>query len=181
MTLSNYPEVLDTDTNLYLVHDALRVTLAEDYNPGDTSIAIVGDPEIIALFPPTGIITLTEQCSDICLRALSFHYSSVTSTSFDGLTLLSEFADKDNAKPRGMTDVTLNVTAQHHDAIKDAVIAIQEFMGASGQVGTVPFEGTITERLKITVSDWEPVTFYSLGTLGITATCRPFPTCRQYP
>ena len=40
---SNFPSTIDTDTELYSVSDGLRVRLAEDYNPGDTSITIFGD------------------------------------------------------------------------------------------------------------------------------------------
>ena len=74
-----YPSLLDTDDNLFLVHDSLRVRLLEDYNPGNTSIKIEGDEETISRFPTTGIITLTEQCSEIDKRAISFYYGSRTS------------------------------------------------------------------------------------------------------
>jgi hypothetical protein len=60
---STFPEAMDDDNNLFLVHDSLRVRLAEDYNPGDTFVEVEGDPEVMLKFPPTGIITLTEQCS----------------------------------------------------------------------------------------------------------------------
>ena len=70
----NYPQSIDTDQNLFHVSDSLRVSLAEDYNPGDISISIVGDENVIRTFDSTGIITLTEQCSEPELRALSFYY-----------------------------------------------------------------------------------------------------------
>lgn len=91
MSLSNYPNQLDTDTNLYLVHDSLRVRLAEDYNPGDTTIIVDSDPT--TTFPSNGIITLTEQCSAIEKRAISFEYTGMTTNSFTGLTLLDGFID----------------------------------------------------------------------------------------
>ena len=72
-TASNYPDQLDNDTNLYEVHDSLRVRLANDYNVGDSSITVFGDT---TSFPTTGLITLTEQCSEINLRAISFYYKS---------------------------------------------------------------------------------------------------------
>jgi len=144
---STYPVVLDSDTNLYAVHDALRVTLAEDYLPGQTSISVTGDVGMMGKFPPTGIITLTEQCSDVNLRALSFFYSSKTDYSFDGLIILPEFSQKDYAKSKNITHVTLNVIAQHHNSLKDALIAIETFMGVSGKIDTVPFGDTITGRL----------------------------------
>ena len=69
---SKYPETLDSDQNLHLVHDSLRVVLAENYDPNDsvlanrTKITVTGDTSI---FPATGIVTLTEQYSDIEDRA----------------------------------------------------------------------------------------------------------------
>lgn len=144
MSLSNYPGAIDTDANLYLVHDALRTQLADDYNPGDTSITVNSDP-IVANFPPTGIITLTEQCSDIGLRASSFTYTSHTATTFDGLVILPGFTDI--VKPKRITDVTLNVVAEHHNALKDALIAIETFVGVQGDISLVPLKGTMEARI----------------------------------
>jgi hypothetical protein len=74
---SNFPTAFDGDANLYLAHDALRVRLAEDYTAGDTTITIEGDAEVFDKFPPTGLITLTDQCSDIETRAISFSFTSI--------------------------------------------------------------------------------------------------------
>lgn len=142
---SEYPNKFDTDDNLFLVHDSLRVRLLEDYNPGDKSILIEGEPEIISRFPPTGIITLTEQCSDIDKRAISLYYSSKTSNSFDNLEILPEFEDV--IKPKKITNVTMNVLDKHHNHLKDALIAVQEFLGVKNQTDVTPFGETITGRL----------------------------------
>lgn len=145
--MSNYPNTLDNDQNLYLVHDSLRVVLADDYTPGDTQI-VVSDPHgIISLFPLTGIITLTEQCSDISVRAISFSYSGVDTTNFiiQNLQLLAGFTDV--SKPKRLTDVTLNVVAPHHNALKDALIAMEGFAGKQGEVGVVPLQGTMEQRI----------------------------------
>ena len=91
-TSSNFPTSYDTEANLFLVHDGLRVRLLEDYSPGNTTILIEGDADVIAQFPTSGLITLTEQVSDIDERAISFYYSSRTDTSFNGLEILSGFA-----------------------------------------------------------------------------------------
>ena len=95
MTIPNstYPIILDTDENLFLVSDGLRVQLAEDYLPGDKFITIFGNEDTIRSFDETGIITLTEQCSEPELRAISFYYSSRTLTTFEGLELLPGFVD----------------------------------------------------------------------------------------
>jgi PKD repeat protein len=146
MTLSNYPQAFDSDANLYLVHDGLRIRLAEDYNPGDTKITVDSD-SILSKFPPTGIITLTEQCSEISVRASSFEYTEVDTTNnlFTGLTLLDGFEDV--AKPKRLTNVTLNVVDRHHNSLKDALIAVEEFAGKRGEVSTVPLEGTLEQRI----------------------------------
>ena len=140
-----YPTELDTDTNLFTVHDALRMQLAEDYTPGDKSITVTGDPLVMVNFPPTGIITLTDQCSEIDLRALTFYYGSRTDTTFDELELYPEFIDVE--KPNRLTDVTMNVTAPHHNNIKDALIEIEKFLGIKGTMDTKPLGPTIEGRL----------------------------------
>lgn len=144
-SVSNFPTSIDSDDNLFLVHDSLRVKLSQDYNPGDTSIAVYGDTTIIARFPPTGIITLTEQCEDAENRAISFYYGSRTEISFDQLEILSGFTDV--AKPKDITNITQNVMAQHHNAIKNALISIQQTAGKKGQVAQFPLTGTMEERI----------------------------------
>jgi PKD repeat protein len=143
---SKFPTAVDTDDNLFLVHDSLRVRLSEDYSPGDTTIYIEGDTAIMAKFPSTGIITLTEQCSEIDKRALSFYYSSPpTSTpyAFSGLELLPEFSSLDSSKPKKATNVTMNVLDLHHNHLKDALIAVETFVGTKYN----PENETITKRI----------------------------------
>lgn len=139
---SNFPTTLDTDTNLYVVHDSLRVQLAEDYNPGSTTITVTGST---TYFPPTGIITLTEQCSETDLRATSYFYSGVTTNTFTGLEILPEFIDV--YKPAVYTNVTMNVMAQHKNIINNALIAIENFVGKLGDTSLIPLSGTMVGRL----------------------------------
>jgi hypothetical protein len=141
---SNFPEFFDDNSNLYLVHDALRLKLADDYNPGDTFISIEPDP-LFDIFPPSGVITLTEQCSDIQNRAISFEYSSKGTNTFEGLVLSDDFADV--VKPKRITNVTLNVIDKHHNQLKDAIIAIEGYVGVKGETGSLPLEGTLEERI----------------------------------
>ena len=142
---SNFPNTLDSDITLYQVADGLRVKLIEDYNVGDTIITVLGDETTMRLFSDTGIITLTDQCAEPEQRAISFSYTLRTLTTFEGLTLLSGFVD--NAKPKNLTSVTQNVMAQHHNNLKDAVIAIEKFAGKKGEVGTKPTQGTMEQRI----------------------------------
>lgn len=142
---TNYPIALDNDTNLFLTHDSLRVELSDDYLIGETSITITDPTGIMDKFPPTGIITLTDQCSDAELRAISFFYGSKTSTTFDELELMPGFIDAD--KPKNRTNVTQNVYAHHHNVLKDSIIAIEEFVGIKGLIDSSPFGETITGRI----------------------------------
>lgn len=142
---SNYPEAIDGDINLFLVHDSLRVVLSEDYNPkiDSTKIFVSGDT---SSFPPTGIITLTEQCSDPKDRAVSFFYTTVTATTFEGLVALPGF-NNTIIRKSGVCDVTQNVMAPHHNSLKDALINIEKFLGVKGTVDAVPLGPTIEGRL----------------------------------
>jgi PKD repeat protein len=142
---STYPDAIDTNQNLYQVNDALRVVLAEDYIPGATSITVLGDEDTMRAFNATGIITLTEQCSDPELRAISFYYGLRTLTTFEQLELLPEFID--SPKPKNLTNVTQNVMAVHHNSLKDAAIAIEKFAGKKGEVAIRPLEGTMEQRI----------------------------------
>jgi PKD repeat protein len=137
-----YPTKLDTVSTLYTAHDSLRVTLVEDYLPGRTSISVDGN---LSAWPPDGIITLTEQRSDIDHRAISFFYTSRSGSEFFGLQLYPGFEDV--AKPKGITHVTQNVVAPHHNNLKDALIAIEEFIGIKGTVDPKPLGSTMEGRI----------------------------------
>jgi len=142
---SNYPDVLDNNTNLYEVHDSARVQLTEDYNPGDKSITVSNDILSLAKFPVSGLITLTEQCNEPDKRAISFFYSSRTDNVFSGLEILPGFEDV--IKSKKITNVTQNVMASHHNQIKDAVIAIEKFVGIKGSTDKRPLGETMEGRI----------------------------------
>jgi|694.fasta_scaffold21476_5 hypothetical protein len=153
MTLSNYPKNFDNNSNLYEVHDYLRVYLAEDYTPGDSVIYVYGDGEILNRFPDSnnggGIITLTDQCDEIEKRAISFYYTERTITSansayFSGVEVLPGFTAV--AKYKEITNITQNVMAEHHNCLKDAIINIEKFIGLKGEISRFPLEGTIEQR-----------------------------------
>ena len=146
-TSSLYPDNLDSNTNLFEVHDSLRMKLAEDYNPGDTSIKVESDLVVSTKIPTTGLITLTEQCSDIDKRAISFYYSGwdpVTGI-ISGLEKLPEFEDV--LKQKTITNVTVNVMAMHHNYLKNALMAIQKFCGKKGIEDKQPFGETLEGRI----------------------------------
>lgn len=144
---SLYPTELDSNDNLYQVHDSLRMRLDEDYNPGDTTITVQADFLTIARWPDTGLLTLTEQCSDLEHRAISFHYSAIDRVNkvISGLEIMPGFTDV--IKPKRITNVTINVMAEHHNNIKSALVAIQEFCGIKGTTDTVPLGETLEGRI----------------------------------
>jgi len=142
---TTYPETIDTNQTLFYVSDGLRVRLSEDYNPGDTSITVVAEESVMRSFNSTGIITLTEQCSEPEFRAISFYYSSRTLTTFDGLELLPGFVDV--SKLKDITNVTQNIMSIHHNNLKDALIKIERFAGKKGQEATYPLTGTMEQRI----------------------------------
>jgi|APGre2960657373_1045057.scaffolds.fasta_scaffold05069_2 PKD repeat protein len=154
----------DDDTSLYTVKDSAYLVLSKDYNPGDTSITVDLDTEKNFLFPSTGIITLVEQCSDPANRAVSFYYTSRTDTTFDGLTVL-DFTP-DTYKPSRQTTVVMNVMAEHHNNLKDAIIAIQNFVGIKdlpGSLSTVN-TGKLEERTNFLISKaFEPKAWFTVN------------------
>lgn len=141
---SKYPKEFDSNQNLFLVHDSLKVVLAEDYNPATSNkIKINGD---ISLFPENGIITLTDQCNEINNRAISFFYKTKTDSTFEGLTVLDGF-DNTIIRSKNITYVTQNVMSEHHNSLKNALIAIEEFVGVKGTIDTAPFGETMEGRI----------------------------------
>lgn len=141
-----FPTSYDTDATLYSVKDSAYLKLVQDYNVGDTTIYVEDNPDKMALFPTSGIITLTEQCSDPEIRALSFHYSGRSTTTFYGLTMLAGFTD--SYKPANVTNVVMNVMAEHHNNIKDAVINVQNHIGVKGETSLRPLQEGATMEMR---------------------------------
>jgi PKD repeat protein len=139
---SYYPESLDNDENLYLVHDALRVPLGFDYHPGSSMILADGD---ISKFPASGIITLVEQHNSPKERAVSLYYGARTNREFTNLELLPDSIDC--MKPKKITMITLQAMANHREALKEAILAIEKFLGPKHSVESEPKIGTIFGRL----------------------------------
>jgi PKD repeat protein len=148
--MSNYPTSIDNDQNLFTLHDSLRLTLAEDYNPGDAVLYVTGDPLVFAKFPQIGYITLTEQCSDPEYRAISLSYSSTTLVNttlftFNGIQLLT--GSPSVSKPNTITTVAQNIMDYHHNSLKDAIIAVEEFVGKKGTLDLEPYGTTMEGRI----------------------------------
>ena len=139
---SNYPEALDNNENLYLVYDAVKIPLGFDYYPGHTQIMADGD---LSRFPKTGIITLVEQHSTPAERAVSLYYGSRTNREFSDLELLPDSIDC--MKPKKITMITLQVMANHREALKNAILSIEKFLGTKHTTDEKPYGETIFGRL----------------------------------
>jgi len=143
-----FPTKLDDATTLYDVKDTANIKLSKDfdYEKGDRVIYVENETYKMRLFPATGIITLTEQCSDPEYRAISFYYSSIdySNFSFTDLTLLDE--TKLSSKKAIVTSVTLNVTAQHHNNIKNAIIETEKYVGIKTDRVYSPFTGNLVAK-----------------------------------
>ncbi len=141
--MSRYPENFDGDDNLYLVGDKLQVPLGFDYYPGHD--AIVADGDISNKFPPSGIITLVDQCSTPKERAISLRYGSRTKREFLDLELLPDSVNC--FKPKKITTITMQVMADHREALKDAIFSIEKYLGTKHQVDDLPKGDTIFGRI----------------------------------
>jgi PKD repeat protein len=140
--MSNYPATFDTDENLYLVRDALKIPLGADYHPGQNIIIADGD---ISRFPLNGIITLVDQDSPAHERAVSFHYNHRTNREFLNLELLENCIDC--FKPKKFTIITMQVMSDHREAIKDAILSIEKFLGPKHTVNNTPNGDTVFGRI----------------------------------
>lgn len=140
--MSNYPATFDTNNNLYLVRDALKIPLGADHHPGQNLIIADGD---ISKFPLNGIITLVDQDSPAHERAVSFHYNHRTSREFVDLELLNNSIDC--FKPKKLTVITMQVMSDHREALKDAIMSIEKFLGPKHLVDTNPNGETVFGRI----------------------------------
>lgn len=118
----NFPNNFDDENTLYVVKDSLRVKLEKDYSPGD---ATVYAEENVNSFPPTGIITLVDH--NDAKNTVSMHYGKRESNYFTDLEILPDSILAHKTKED--TLITMQVVANHHNAIKDALIGLQKYVG----------------------------------------------------
>lgn len=136
----NYPAQFDTEHTLYAVRDMLQATLAVDYRPGDSAVTV---EENIDNFPQSGIITLIDQAAED--KAISLIYKRHDNKSFYDLEVAEESLDLFRA--RKQTKVVMQIRAEHHNAIVDAVQAIEGFMGTKRDESQEPYQGSLFGRL----------------------------------
>jgi hypothetical protein len=120
----NFPTSLDDDTTLYVAVNNLRTTLSAGINDSVTTIPVV----TTSGFPSTGYITILTG-ADIT-EAEAITYAGLTSNSFTGAT---RGVDDTPANSHNSGDnVDLTIVAAHHNEPKNAIIALEHFVGVSG-------------------------------------------------
>lgn len=128
-----FPGALDTSVSLLEVKDRATTTLNGAITSGATSITVVST----SLFPATGILTIDDE---------RLYYTAKTSTTFT--VVRGQFGSTAASHSSGAT-VRMNVVARHHEALRDALIAVETKLGytsstptTSGHVLTVTGAGT---------------------------------------
>jgi PKD repeat protein len=122
--LINFPNKIDDETTLFKAVDYLKSSLTRDYCPGDDKI--FADTKG---FPETGIVTLIDQKAE--QKSSSFFYQGKTNFYFYGITLTDDSIDGNKWKESAFA--TLQVRAEHHNAILDAILASQKRLGKKSE------------------------------------------------
>lgn len=167
--MPNFPGSIDDDVSLFLAANNARTSLTSNISDSDLTIPVV----TTSGFPNTGFLTILSDPDDIT-KAEAISYVGVTLTTFSGV--LRGAGGTTAASHGSLDNVDLTVIAEHHNELKDAVIALETFVGTtsaekflpqdtSGNVlitGTLNVPDTITAGISLTISG-VPVT---TGTIG---------------
>jgi len=129
----NYPDSLDDDKTLFVAVNNLRTSLTSSISNSQLDIPVV----TTSGFPDSGFITILSNPEDVT-QAEAIRYEGLDATTFSGI---ERGAEGTPALAHGAGDfVDLTVVADHHNVLKDAVIALERFVGVSGSANFVPFE-----------------------------------------
>jgi hypothetical protein len=141
----NYPNSLDNNASLYLAVNNKRTRLTSAIDELTLTIPVV----TTSGFPTSGFITILSDPNDIT-KAEAIRYTNTTSTTF----IASERgADGTPALPHRLADnCDSTIQSAHHNSLKDAVIALENFVGIQGAEnflrvddhGNVLISGTLT-------------------------------------
>jgi len=117
-----YPGAIDSDATLYLAKDNALTRLTQNVSSSDTVIHV----ETTSEFAPSGIFTIF---NDDGTSVEKIYYGSKTATTFTNLT---------RPNPQNWVVTPLNkpyvgalISEDYHNALKDAIIAIEQFLGDS--------------------------------------------------
>lgn len=115
-----YPTALDTSVSLVEVTDRANTVLSASITSSATSITVTST----TLFPATGIITIDDE---------RMYYTAKTSTTFT--VVRGQFSSSAASHSTGAT-VKLNIVAQNHIVVRDAVIAVETKLGTGSSTPT---------------------------------------------
>lgn len=139
--LSNYPEAIDNNDSLFMVSNNAETVLKQ-------SIGILSKYIIVEdakLFPNSGIIRIAPNGAGI---AELVHYGKKTGNQFHDLER-GYAGHRQSSWPAG-SKVTLPVTSEHHNAIKDAIINIQKRIGLKDK----PEDNTLHAEISALEKKW---------------------------
>ncbi len=137
--LSLYPANLDTWTSLYEAKNASITSLKQSMTYNSTFM-IVADT---SLFPANGILQVGKNPGDTGIGELIW-YGGKTSTSFN--KLIRGFANSTQTHwPQG-SPVTSGVSAEHHNAIKDAILQMERNLGLAKNPNNFSLNGILTAQ-----------------------------------
>ncbi len=168
----NFADSLDDNSTLYLAVNNRRTTLTAGISDAATTIPVV----TTSGYPATGFVSILTGTDITQTEAIK--YSGITSTTFTGA---SRGADGTIAKLHTSGDnVDFTIVADHHNALKDAVIALEHFVGASGsenflgqdEYGNVIVAGDFSVLGTVTVTGG--ATFAQVTIADLTATSGTF-------
>lgn len=135
--LSLFPDVLDDKDSLYEVRNNAETVLRTGLPYNGKKIIV----EDTSLFPPTGIIRVGAKAGDSGEAELVY-YGSKTENAFKNL--VRGFAGSRQTQWPSGAWATNAVTAEPHNAVKDAIINIEKRVGLE----TNPESGSLNRRLK---------------------------------
>lgn len=123
--MANFPNSFDNNASLYVAVNNLRTRLTSAISASDLTIPVVST----ASFPDSGFITIISDITSVT-NPEAVRYTSKDATNFFATV---RGADGTTAKAHGAgANVDLTVIAAHHNELKNAVIALEEFVGVSG-------------------------------------------------
>lgn len=129
---TKYPFALDSARDLFSVADGAVSKLLADWSPEDSEMLL--DPSSLgtALFPDSGFVTLyaTEgsEATPASDRSVTLAYSGADGTRLTGVSLAS-FGPASKRGFKAGSAVVLNVMAEHREAVRSAVLAIERRVG----------------------------------------------------
>lgn len=128
--MSNFPISVDTDGSLFLAVDNLKTILTNNIDASTFTIPVV----TTSGFPDIGFVTIPVN-TDITLSE-KIKYISKTLTEFNAIQRGS--GNTLAAGHLAGTDVLHAIVANHHNELKNAIFALEQFVGISGSENFVP-------------------------------------------